>query len=409
MTGGQVAPVRLAVVGGHRGRSFDQTLAVLSGRAELVAACDVDAEVLAAWQRDHRDARCYADYVDLLADDAVDAVLLATPLAVHAAQAVAALEAGKHVLSEVIAADTLDGCWALVDAVERTGRTYMMAENYCFSRPNLMVENLAARGCFGRVVHLEGAYLHDCRSLLHRPGGELTWRGEARRDFAGVIYPTHSLGPLARWLRAANGPDDRLDTLTACMSASPSVRRFVAEQFGPEHYGADGDERWRQGDSGSVLIRSSGGAVLDLRVDWVSARPHDMTHYGLQGTHGAYLTGRYEGEDPLVWLEGRSPGRSEGLAGQQPAQWEPLWRYAEEFEHPLWRRWPDTARRTGHGGGDFFVVDEFVRAIQEQRPPAVDVYDAATWSSVAPLSAQSIAAGGAPVRIPDFRAGQRGH
>src|SRR5690606_18218897 len=105
-------------------------------------------------------------------------------------------EAGKHVLSEVIAANTLEECWELVEAVERTGGTYMMAENYCYMRPNLMVETIAERGLFGRVTHLEGAYVHDCRILYANPDGSLTWRGELRRTRDCVYYPTHSLGPV---------------------------------------------------------------------------------------------------------------------------------------------------------------------------------------------------------------------
>src|SRR5690606_33050042 len=163
--------VHLAVVGGRRGRSFHKTLDRLTDRLALTAVCDVNTQVLRDWQQQYPEARAYDRYEDLLEDDNVDAVLLATPLQLHARQAIAALEAGKHVLSEVIAANTLEECWELVEAVERTGGTYMMAENYCYMRPNLMVETIAERGLFGRVTHLEGAYVHDCRILYANPDG----------------------------------------------------------------------------------------------------------------------------------------------------------------------------------------------------------------------------------------------
>jgi hypothetical protein len=127
-----------------------------------------------------------------------------------------------------------------------------------------------------------------------------------------------------------------------------------------------------------------------------------MTHYHLQGTHGAYLSGRTREEDPLVWIDGRSPGASPG-----DAAWQPLWDYAGKFEHPYWRAHGATAREAGHGGGDYFIIQDFVEAVAERKPPAVDVYDAVAWSSVYPLSERSAAAGGRPVAIPDFRARTR--
>jgi hypothetical protein len=114
------------------------------------------------------------------------------------------------------------------------------------------------------------------------------------------------------------------------------------------------------------------------------------------------LAARHDREDPLVWIEGRSPGASYGAKGQDMAQWEPLWTHREEFEHPLWRQWLSEAEKSGHGGGDFFVIDEFIGAIREKRRPAIDVYDAVLWSSVFPLSVESAASQGKPMRFPDF-------
>jgi hypothetical protein len=139
--------------------------------------------------------------------------------------------------------------------------------------------------------------------------------------------------------------------------------------------------------------------VIVLRVDASSPRPHNMTHYALQGTGGAYLSPRFPGDEPLVWLDGSSPGQS-----PPDAAWEPLWRYAAEFEHPRWRERGELAGRTGHGGGDFFVIEDFVDAIRAGSSPPIDVYDAVTWSVIAPLSEASVAAGGRPVAVPDFRA-----
>lgn len=386
-------PIRLAVVGGRRGRHFNKALDRLSEKIQLVAVCDVLDDVLTAWKEQYPDARTYRDYSDLLSDSDVDAVFLATPLTQHASQAIAALESGKHVLSEVIASHTLEDSWALIEAVERSGLTYMLAENYCYMRPNLMVENIASQGLFGRITHLEGAYIHDCRKLLHYPDGSLTWRGQLRADYDSIYYPTHSLGPVARWLRAANGPDDRLESVAAFTSGSDAVRSYFAEHFGADHPGAKDEGYWKQGDSGTVVIQTTSGAVITLRVDAVSARPHNMTHYGVQGTTGAYISARRTGEDPILWLDSAD--------GADP-EWQSLWDRTSDFEHPRWRQWLSVAQEAGHGGGDFFVIDEFADAVRQKRTPDIDVYDAVTWSSVFPLSVQSIALGGRPIEFPEF-------
>lgn len=400
---GNQSPIRLAVVGGQRGRSFNRALTVLADKVRLTAVCELQEQMLAEWKQSNPEVKTYTSYDLLLEDPDIDAVLLATPLIIHARQAIDALRAGKHVLSEVIAAHTLEDCWQLIEAVEQTGLTYMMAENYCYMRPNMMVGEMVRKGAFGRITHAEGAYLHDCRSLTHYPDGSLTWRGELQRTYNGMNYPTHSLGPLAQWLGINREDGDAFDCMTTFTTGSAAMRHYFREHVDAEHPGVLDESYWRQGDSATTLIRTRQGVVITLRLDWVSARPHNMTHYGLQGTKGAYVSARHDGEEPLVWLDGRSPGKSEGLVGQTSAKWESLWTHAAEFEHPLWRKWNEEAKQAGHGGGDFFVLDEFAGAILDKRRPAIDVYDAVLWSSVFPLSVQSVAEQGRPVPFPDFR------
>ena len=392
------------MVGGHRGRAYRRAFSALSDQVTLTAICDRNEAVLAEWERDHPEVRRFPRYEDLLASHACDAVFLATPIQLHFEQSVAALAAGKHVLVEVVAATTLEECWALIEAVEESGRTYMMAENYCYTRPNMLVRHLVESGLFGRRTYAEGAYIHDTRNLLFTPSGELTWRGQIARDFNGNTYPTHSLGPVAQWLACSGAsgeaPADRFVELVCYATPETSRWRYAAERFGSDHPAAQ-PGFFKMGDSSSTLLRTAGGAVVHLRRDAASQRPHNMTHYVLQGERASYLSPRYGGEDPLVWIDGRSPG---GRIGRE--QWQPLWDYFEEFEHPRWRERGAVAREAGHGGGDYFIVEDFVRAAAGGERPAIDVYDAVTWSSVFPLSFESVTRGGQPIAVPDFRAGR---
>jgi len=402
------APVRLGIVGGRRGHSFDAALGILADSVRPTAVCDLSSDVLAGWERQWPGIRTYARLEDLLESGACDAVYVATPLQGHARQAIAALRAGVHVLSEVVAAHTLDDCWALVEAVEASGATYMLAENYCYMRPNMMVRHMAEAGLFGELTYAEGGYIHDCRDLMFTSSGELTWRGELRRDTPGNSYPTHSLGPVAQWL-GINQRDRLVETATF-VSHNAASWRYAAERFGPQHPAA-APRFFGGGDSATTLLRTAAGAVISLRVDWASARPHTMAHYALQGTAGAYLSPRTgdqdrPGDEPLVWLAGLSPGVSPPASAAQTPRWQTLWDYAARWEHPLWATWGQQAAQSGHGGGDFLVLHDFLRTLLHGQTPPIDVYDAVTWSCILPLSVRSVQAGGRPEPIPDFRRGR---
>ena len=399
------APIRLAVVGGRRGRAFKKALQVFTDKVQVVALCDLLDDVLAAWKADMPDIEVFKDYDEMRDRAECDAVFVATPMLLHAEQSIKALKAGKHVLSEVIAATTLDECWRLVETVEDTGLTYMLSENYCYTRPNMMILNMVEQGVFGEVTYAEGGYIHDCRNLMFNLDGTLTWRGVLRRDYMGNTYPTHSLGPVSQWLRVNREGGDRLVSTASFMTKEAAKHRYVERIFGENHQAAK-PSFYKHGDSVTTVIQTENGALITLRFDAVSPRPHDMTHYVLQGVSASYLSPRYGGEDPLIWIDGRSPGLSPPEGGV-PTTWESLWKYAGEYEHPRWRLWGKKAEMAGHGGGDFFVLEDFVDSILEKKRAPIDVYDAVTWSCIMPLSIESIKGGNIPMAIPDFRRGIR--
>ncbi len=392
------ATLRFAVVGASRGKSFIKAAESSGKQVKLVAMCDSDPEALLPW-KDDSSLRCYTDYDQVLNDPEIDAVCLATPMALHAHQAIAALNAGKHVLSEVIAIVTIEEGWDLIAAVERTGLTYMMSENFCYMAQVLMVQNMVEQGVFGDLVYASGSYIHDCRNLYLSETGDLTWRGHLRREWIANSYPTHSLGPVARWL-GINRTD--LFKTTATWQSSSRTLSHYAKRNHPERPEHAEPSAWKHPDTVTTCIRTGNGALIDLRVDAASARPHHMTRYELQGTRASFSwpdSPKEWWESPMIWIEGRSPANALGIA----EAWEPLTKYREEFEHPLWREHREQAQTFGHGGGDFFTLREFCGAIEEQRPPMIDVYDAVTWSCITPLSRQSIANENAPVEVPNFK------
>jgi len=266
----------------------------------------------------------------------------------------------------------------------------MLAENCCYSEYGLMVLTMVRQGLFGELTYAECGYVHDCRGLLFRGDGGLTWRGELARDCAGNWYPTHSLGPVAQWLGINRG--DRLVSLTAGRTGNGSLREYVRQRF-PEGHAAR--EIVLKGcDSSSALLRTAKGILIDLRFDVCSPRPVlSTTYHSLQGTKGSFES---RSGVNSIYIEGRSKKHT----------WEPAASYAKEFEHPLCARFRQQAAGTGHGGMDFFPMHEFFAAVRKGGPSPIDCYDAAAWSAVMPLSATSIAQGGACQEFPDFTQGK---
>ena len=389
---------RIGVIG-VGGRGTHLLALALDQGVDVPALCDIKpaavkrGAALVAKARPGRKPTGYGtdehDYRRMLRRDDLDAVLVATPMQWHAPMSTDAMAAGKAVLSEVAAAVTLDECWSLVRTAEKTRQAYMLAENCCYWQHLMTVGKMLRAGLFGECTYAECGYVHDCRYLMFaNDQGELTWRGELVRDHFGNLYPTHSFGPVAKWLGINRG--DRIVSLVAMATGGKAIDDYVRRRFGAGH--AARKIKFQGSDSTTVLLKTAKGVVIDLRYDTRSTRPHPRTTYHhIQGTAGAYAS-RQDG----VWIRGRSKGNA----------WEPLTKYADEFQPELWKRYGKRAAQSGHGGADFFAIHEFLRCLRDGSAPPIDVYDAATWSAIIPLSAKSIAAGSSAVEFPDFTSGR---
>lgn len=365
-------PLRIGIVG-RRGTAFLGGFRALEEQAQVVALCDVDEAGLNREADKHSIEKRFTRFADML--DSVDAVVVATPMQLHVPQAVLALQAGKHVLSEVTAAVSLEECWRLLDAVKASGRTYMMAENYCYMRDNVLVREMARRGLFGDVYFGEGEYLHEIRNLHHTPDGGRTWRYYWQVGINGSTYPTHSLGPVMQWFTAVH-PDEWLDYVI-CLG--------TGRHTDPEH---------PHDDTSLLLCKLKSGKLIKIRLDMLSNRPHHMAYYALQGTKGVYEASRDARQRGHVWIGENRP--------EDHREWRPLSDFDEHLPDE-WKNPPEAARRAGHGGGDYFVVRDFIEAVTSGAPPPIDVYTALEWTAAGLCSQISIDNGGVPIKVPDFR------
>jgi predicted dehydrogenase len=360
--------MRLGVIGCRRGKSYTRVCGVVGG-ATVTAVYDVDrgaAEETAA----EIGARAFND-LEAFLESGIGAVAIASPLPYHAGQAVAALQRGIHVLSEVTACHTLGDAGALVRAARASPAIYMLAENYRYLDEVELVKRLVEAGRLGEVYYGEGEYLHDCRDLYRGADGTLTWRGRGELG----VYCTHSLGPLLYIF------NDRVVSVT---SQAVDTIRFDPEINQPVMY--------------VMQMRTAKGRVLRVRVDHASPRPHQMAYYLVQGKTGAYEAWRGNGDRSKVWLEEEhEPSRCSG-----GARWHNLEDYGERYI-PDRLAAGEEARAGGHGTSEYWMLKEFLAAARGEIAVPIDVYTALDYTLPGIVAVESHQRGGEALSVPDSR------
>ena len=386
--------VRVGIVGvGNRGTALLRALLQLP-YVDVTAVCDLvekktaQAQVLVKKARGAKPvaySKGERDFENLVLREDLDAVICATPWRWHTPVAVAAMRAGKYSATEVPAAITLDECWELVHTSEETGMPCMMLENVCYFENTLALLRMVREGVFGELLHAEAGYQHDCR-FLSFSDGKLTWRGEYSATLDGNLYPTHPIGPIAQWFNINRG--DRFTRLVSMSTKSRGVKNQAISNYGPEHPLAKRD--YALGDVNTCLIETANGLTVTLYFDMCTPRPYDLI-FRLQGTKGMHMHDQ-------VYLEGISP---------KTHAYEPFDPYKEQYAHPLWTELEEeSGKHGGHGGSDYITVYEFINAVRHRTQTPQDVYDAATWSAIVPLSIASVAQKSTTLDFPDFTKGK---
>jgi len=385
----RIAFVGVGLQGGSHVRSFLRIQNV-----DVKAICDVDeprAREVRQWVADAgRPApdlytRGETDWKRLCERDDVDLVFNATPWRWHVPVCVEAMKTGKHTAVEVPAAYTVDGCWELVETAERTLRHCVMMENCCYGRTEMMVLKMVRAGLFGEVLHGEGAYIHDLRAIKFSNANEGLWRWVHSTERNGNLYPTHGLGPIAQAMDVHRG--DAFDYLVSMSSPARGMNLYAAEHL------PDSDPRKAKdyilGDMSSSLLKTKLGRTIVVQHDTTTPRPYTRVHL-LQGTKGAF-----RGYPDRIFIEGKTEGHG----------WDDAEAWRAEWEHPLWSEQGEAAQGARHGGMDFLEDYRLIRCLVEGKPTDMDVYDAAAWSVVTPLSEASVAERSRSVDFPDFTRG----
>ncbi|MHA4810785.1 Gfo/Idh/MocA family protein [Flavitalea flava] len=323
--------------------------------------------------------------------DDIDLIYIATPWALHTPMALYAMNHGKHVAVEVPAAQTIEQCWQLVETSERTKKHCVMLENECFDFFELLTLNMARQGFFGEIIHGEGAYVHNIsRSLFdpeRRPG---LWRLDENAHRNGNLYPTHGLGPVCQVMNINRG--DQLDYMVS-VSSGDFTLNAIAKELAAKDPAAYQKYVGRpfSGNMNTSTIRTKKGKTIMLQHDISSSRPKS-SRYLISGTKAI---AQFDTYPPKVSITGEAWASPEELKALE-----------EKYTLPFVARIKAMAQEIGgHGGMDVMMDWRLIDCLRNGLPMDYNVYDAALWSSVVPLSEASVKNGSAAVKFPDFTCG----
>ncbi len=319
----------------------------------------------------------------------IDLVYIATPWHLHTPMAVYAMKQGKHVAVEVPAAVTLDECWQLVETSEATKKHCMMLENTCYDFFELLTLNMARQGYFGEVLHVEGAYLHD---LLDSNFGKGQYSDEWRLKQNlrnGCLYPTHGLGPISQVLNLNRG--DQMDYLVSVSSNDFSMHEMAVEKAKTDDFYKDFINKKFRGNMNITTIKTKKGKTIMIQHDVSSPRPYSRIHL-ISGTNG--IAQKYP-----------EPGRISNHKHEWVSETE-MAELEKKYSPPIVKKIGEMAKQIGgHGGMDFMMDWRMIDCLRNGLPLDQDVYDAALWSSVAPLSEYSVKNRSKSIDVPDFTRG----
>ena len=357
--------LKIGVFGANRGMTMIRQV-LNSDEAALVAICDkfepaIDNCKKAAAEANYEGITYYSSFDEFINHD-MDAVILANYANEHVPYAIRLLESGRHVMTECLTCATMKEAVELIEAVERTGKIYTYAENYCYTPVRLEMRKRYRRGDIGELMYAEGEYTHDCSSIWP----EITYgdKNHWRNLMPSTFYCTHAIGPILYMTGL------RPVSVTSFEAPPPPFLTKLGYTAGAYAL--------------TVLTLNNGAIFKSLQFNMKHNRPGN--NYQLNGDLGAL---KDMGDGTLsAYIE--EPGKN--CEGDQE-----IYRPAHIFPE---------AEASGHGGGDYCTTHFFIRSIlgdETAKQYAVDVYDAVDMCIPGILGYKSIVNGGIPMEVPNLR------
>lgn len=352
--------IKLGVVGLKRGAYVAWTV-IGDENVVIRAVADTDPETLEACRKDYEkngvtDLLCFDNIEELLASD-IDAVYIATDKPLHTKHTLMALEAGKHVLSEIPAIETVEEAKILRDAVKAHPELKYMSGENCFYWAFIEKwKKMHEAGEFGDILYAESEYLHAANPSDIKPfEPENHWR----RYNPAITYLTHNLGPLLYIM-------DDYCVSVSCMT--PTAARY-------NPYG-------KNDENGIAIFKTAKGAVIRIFIGFGMYVGYDH-NFAIYGTKGSILTDKTK---PL------EEATSYAKLCSVPDTFE------KAFEIPV--KLSETGDVYGHGGVDAKMLREFIKCIIDDTDPPIDVDMGIRISLPGIIANESALRGGELLEIP---------
>ncbi len=312
----------------------------------VTAVADLVPEQCAALAKACRCQKMYSTGEELIRDEAVEAVFIATDAPSHARLAIAALQAGKHVASAVPAVfGSLEDADALFAAARSSAGKYMMFETSYFHVNLYAMREMYRRGALGKLIYAEGEYMHYLGTPLAAYGG---WRAGLPPQW----YPTHTN---AYHMGVTGGSF----TEVSCMGRPSPIPHLQAKNRYDNPFGTE-----------IALFRTSEGSMARTAISWDIPGTGDETGriWTEKGTFDRVFKGLDGKEAPLIQRPPLPPGVEPG----------------------------------GHNGSHGYLTNEFVEAILLDRMPLVDIAQALNLTVAGIVAHQSAMRNGELLKIPQY-------
>lgn len=331
---------------------------------EVVAVSDLFPDRCAALAKHVKCAKTYPSLEEMVKDDRIEAIFVATDAPSHARHCIEVLNHGKHVCTAVPAfrGDIEDAEKLLACVKKNSGLVYAMFETSVFHDDLYAMERLYAADVFGHIVYSEGEYCHPHSLGTPSLGSYKDWR----KNGCPMWYPTHAT---AYYVSVTHGSLLQVNCQgTARFDPSARQPNGIGNIFNSE----------------VGLFRTSEGGLCRIII------------CGSQGEYleAGRLRGEYAGYD---WHNGRTDGFVGDSTGTERLK-QALAKGLRTKKPAL----PPGVAPGGHGGSHGYLADDFIDAILRGRKPAVDVIDALNMTVPGYYAHLSAMKDGETVKIPQY-------
>ena len=378
--------LRIGIVGmGPRGQLWIDTFKRIGG-CKVTALCEKAAPLLKQGMEIAGDPgiKGYRDFERMVKEAGLNAVAIVVEPHNQPDLICEALQRDKHVLCEVPLAYTIEDCWRIVLAVEKSGLKFEMAEQLRYSAYVNAWKKMVGEGTLGKIIFAEGQYFHGMGPnrfwLDAETGQRLTWEEakdnpRAKKSRAWymphpILYLPHELSPILKVL------DDRVKKVTCMGTRKQSY-----------HY-----EEFPVSDIEVALMHTAKDTVMRMAAAFnVPTAPGPLHWHHIMGSKGEVETNRSSKDKPKMWSV-------ESFLGDK---------IEVDWSYNSYQPAPPGAKGTGHGDLDYYPLADFVRSVREDTTPEMDVYKAVDTAAPAILAGLSADRGSEPLEVPDFRTGAK--